>query len=311
VISVQRFEQVLSETAPHIRLRRDVPLCGYTSFRIGGVTPLMAEPASAEEAAACVRAANEAGIAPLWLGRGTNMLISDGPLDFVVIRMGEAMSGLECRGEEIFALSGASMKDTALFARDHSLDGFSFAHGIPGSMGGGVYMNAGAYDGCMENVVKESLCADRRGNIVTVPASDHGFSYRHSAFMENGYIVLGTTLSLRRGDPARIGERIELLWQKRSASQPLDMPSAGSTFKRPKNGYAAALIDGAGLSGLTAGGAMVSPKHRGFVVNKGGASFADVLNLMKEVQKRVLDCSGILLEPEVRIIDREGKPWIF
>lgn len=308
---IQAFEHTLSQLAPGIRLLRDVPMSRYTSFHIGGTVPLMAEPGTVGEAAACRKAALEAGLEPLWLGRGTNMLIEDGELSFPVIHMGEGLSSIERDRDTITVMCGAPMASAAVFARDCGLTGLEFAHGIPGSMGGGVYMNAGAYGGSLSDRVLWSTCLTPEGETVRLGAPEHGYGYRHSAFMDNGYIVLETALRLEPGDKDEITARMAELRQKRAASQPLDKPSAGSTFKRPVGGYAAALIEQAGLKGESVGGAMVSPKHSGFVVNNGGASFEDVIALMEHVRERVFESSGITLEPEVRIIDREGKPWTF
>jgi UDP-N-acetylmuramate dehydrogenase len=292
-------------------MREGADMSALTSFRVGGIAQVLVEPADTGEIAACVRASTDAGITPIWFGAGTNVLVEGGHLHIAAVRFGERMSRVRTRGSELELQCGAALSAAAEAALASGLTGFEFAHGIPGSAGGGVYMNAGAYGGCMGDVVIWSECVTPGGEVVRVDSREHEFSYRHSAFMDNGYIVALTCVGLRSGDPAGIERTMADLKSRRAQSQPLDLPSAGSTFKRPEKGYAAALIESAGLKGARIGGAMVSEKHAGFIVNTGGASFEDITSLMRFVRQRVLDHSGILLEPEVRIIDREGRPWSF
>ncbi len=287
---------------PAVGLLENEPLARHTSFRIGGPAPLMLLPASAEELAAlCVFLADK-GIHPFVLGNGTNLLFSDAGIDRVVVKTCPNAGGIAVSGSRITAEAGASLARAASAALDAGLTGLEFAHGIPGSVGGGVVMNAGAYGGELKDVVAETEYLDERMTPRTLRGAEHGFSYRHSFLSDAEGVVLRCVFSLAPGDPAAISARMRELAEKRRASQPLDLPSAGSTFKRPAGGFAAALIDEAGLKGFSVGGAQVSPKHAGFVVNTGGATCDDVLRLMEHIQNTVLSRSGIELEPEVRII---------
>ena len=217
--------------------------------------------------------------------------------------MSKPMGALELAdATHVRAGAGATLAATAVFAAEHSLAGLEFAHGIPGSVGGGTAMNAGAYGGELKDVIESVEFIDSDGEIKTLSAAELDFGYRRSAFTGTDRLVTSALFALSGGDGEQIRARMRELIEKRRASQPLDMPSAGSTFKRPKTGYAAALIDEAGLKGLRVGGAMVSTKHAGFVVNAGGATYSDVIELMREVRRRVYEFSGVLLEPEVKII---------
>ena len=284
-----------------MQLLRNEPMKNHCSFRIGGPAELFAEPASEEELIALCRHLREKGAEPVVIGSGTNLLVADEGLDRVVIHVGAGLDAIAFDGETVTAGAGIPLSRLALAARDRGLSGLEFAHGIPGSLGGGVIMNAGAYDGEMKDAVTSVRYLDADGEVRET--SDPGFAYRHSRFAdEPGCVILGATLRLTPGDPAEIGAKMRELMARRSASQPLDKPSAGSTFKRPASGYAAALIDGAGLKGFTIGGAQVSEKHAGFVINTGNAACADVLKLMEHIQKTVEARYGVLLEPEVKIL---------
>lgn len=292
----------LTEGLPSLVLRHEEPLSAHTSFRIGGPAEMMAFPHSVEELSAVLRIAKEEGTQPLLLGAGTNVLAPDEGVRGLVIVTREAMTGLRQNGPgEIVAEAGVTMARLAAFARDCGLTGLEFAHGIPGTVGGGVYMNAGAYGGEIGQVAvrTEELLPD--GILVERVGEAQGFSYRSSAFQNSGGVIVRTVFALQAGNPEKIRARMQELMEKRRASQPLELPSAGSTFKRPQGGYAAALIEQAGLKGITVGGAAVSEKHAGFIVNRGSATAADVLALVKLVQERVLESSGIQLEPEVRL----------
>lgn len=288
---------------PALEIRTGEPMSRHCSFKIGGICAAMVFPKSAGEVAEICRVLRSGGISPLVIGNGTNLLVTDKALPRFVIKFGEDMSAILPDGDNgFFAESGCTLSKLAGSARSAALAGLEFAAGIPGSLGGAVVMNAGAYGGEMKDVVTSvryldsDLCeCEKRG-------SDLDFSYRHSAFSSGGDIILGCTVRLQPGDPEAIGARMRELAEKRRASQPLELPSAGSTFKRPKTGYAAALIDEAGLKGFSIGGAQVSEKHAGFVVNRGSASFDDVLAVMDHVRETVFARSGIELEPEVRII---------
>lgn len=288
---------------PGLELFENEPMSAHCSFRIGGPARLMCCPGTAEEAAALLRLLHESGAPFELMGNGTNLLVPDEGLDKVVVRLGEAMSEAISLGDgHIRAGAGITLAKLAAFAANEGLSGLEFAHGIPGSLGGAVFMNAGAYGGEMKDVLESVEYADTDGVVRSDPASELGLSYRHSAFEGTKRLVTAATVRLAPKEPEEIKARMRELMEKRRASQPLDVPSAGSTFKRPVGGYAAALIDEAGLKGFAIGGAQVSEKHAGFVVNRGGASFEDVIRLMEHIKKTVYDRSGIMLEPEVRIL---------
>ncbi|MGM9614857.1 MAG: UDP-N-acetylmuramate dehydrogenase [Oscillospiraceae bacterium] len=287
---------------PALPLRENEPLARHCSFRIGGPAALLVQPASADELAAVCRFLKARGEKPLLLGNGTNMLFPDEGLDRIVVKTCPNVGGIQTDGTTITAECGATLSRVAVAALNAGLTGLEFAHGIPGSVGGGVAMNAGAYSGELRDVVTRTEYLDADMNVRTLTGAEHDFSYRHSFLTDHEGIVLRTAFTLSPGDPAAIMARMQELADKRRASQPLDMPSAGSTFKRPAGGFAAALIDEAGLKGVAMGGAQVSAKHAGFVVNTGGATCADVLRLMEHIQNTVLERTGIRLEPEVRII---------
>ena len=287
---------------PSLILREDEPLAQNCSFRIGGPAPLLLLPSSAEELAELCRFLRDRGVRPFLLGNGTNLLFPDRGLDRVVVKTCQNAGAISVEGNTISAECGATLARAAAAALGAGLAGMEFAHGIPGSVGGGVVMNAGAYGGELKDVAVETLYLDEELEACTLRGEEHGFSYRHSFFSDRSCVVLRTVFSLTPGDPDAIRDRMRELIDRRRASQPLDMPSAGSTFKRPVGGYAAALIDQAGLKGFSIGGAQVSPKHAGFVVNTGDATCDDVLRLMEHIRNTVFNASGIELEPEVRII---------
>lgn len=288
---------------PGLEMHENEPMSAHCSFRIGGPARLMACPASGAEAAALLRLLREADAPVELMGKGTNLLVADEGLDAVVVRLGEAISGAELLpGDRVRAGAGISLAKLAVFAAEAGLSGLEFAHGIPGSLGGAVFMNAGAYGGEMKDVLESAEIALPDGTLREAPAEELELSYRHSALEGSGALVTAATVKLTPAEPEAIRARMRELMEKRRASQPLDMPSAGSTFKRPVGGYAAALIDQAGLKGFAIGGAQVSEKHAGFVINRGGATFDDVLRLMEHIQKTVLEKSGVRLEPEVRIL---------
>ena len=286
---------------PELTILENEPMSRHCSFRIGGACDAMLLPSSIEDVEAVCALLAECGEKPFLMGNGTNLLVTDAPLHRIVLRMGEEFSRVDpVNGTALRAESGATLSRLALFAAARGLAGLEFAHGIPGTLGGAVSMNAGAYGGEMKDVVTSVTYLDK--DLSLRETDDAGFSYRRSRFSDTDCIVLGAKISLHEDDPNAIRERMRLLAERRRSSQPLDMPSAGSTFKRPAGGYAAALIDEAGLKGYTVGGAQVSEKHAGFVVNRGGACFDDVLRLIEHIQSEVYRVSGIELEPEVKII---------
>jgi len=287
---------------PGLSYREAEPLSDHCSFRIGGPAPLMLLPGSAGEIAALCRFLRDKGERPFLLGNGTNLLFPDEGLQRIVLKTCQNAGAIEIDGSRVAAECGATLSRTATMAMNAGLAGLEFAHGIPGSVGGGVVMNAGAYGGELKDVVAETEYLDGDLTLRTLRGEEHQFSYRHSFLSDREGVVLRTVFALEPGDRSAIRARMQELMDKRRASQPLDMPSAGSTFKRPVGGFAAALIDQAGLKGFAVGGAQVSPKHAGFVVNTGGATCGDVLRLMEHIRNTVYAASGILLEPEVRIV---------
>lgn len=300
---MDRFSALATElkrTLPGLELREEEPMRGHTTFRVGGPARLMALPGSRKEAAAAVRAAAEKGIAPFFLGNGSNLLVSDAGYEGFVLKV----SGLDRVWEanrRLRAESGISLARLARAALGRGLTGLEFAHGIPGTLGGAVVMNAGAYGGEMGRVCESAELMTVAGEIYTLQGGQMDFSYRHSCLENSGDIVLSALFALTPDDPEAIKGRMKELQAKRSASQPLNYPSAGSAFKRPKQGYAAALIDQAGLRGYRVGNAAISEKHAGFAVNLGGATAAEVRQLLEDVANIVEEKSGIRLEPEIRI----------
>lgn len=275
----------------------------HTSFRIGGPARRMACPGTGEQLAAVLEIAKECGVETLVIGKGTNLLVADEGLDRVVIDTSAAMHAMGL-GEDgrITAAAGVSLVRLAEFACRNGLTGLEFAHGIPGTLGGAVCMNAGAYGGEMVQVL-ESVTALFPDGVRVLPVEELDLRYRHSLFTDHPEaVVLGATVKLEQGEEADIRAKMQELMGRRKATQPLEYPSAGSTFKRPVGYFAGTLIDQTGLKGLAVGGAQVSEKHAGFVINTGGATFADVTELMEKVQQAVFDAAGVRLEPEVRII---------
>ena len=289
-----------------IMLKQGEPLCRHTSFQIGGPVAVMTFPESQEQVSEIFRLSALYGVRPAVLGAGSNLLAPDEGLDTLLLETRTGLTGIrEIDGGLLEADCGVTMARLATFAMERGLSGLEFAHGIPGTMGGGVYMNAGAYGGEMCQVVEQVTVMDFSGKVWDIPAGDADFSYRHSRFMQEDWMILRVRLRLSHGDREEIRARMTELMGRRRSSQPLEYPSAGSTFKRPATGYAAALIEEAGLKGLTIGGAQVSEKHAGFVINRGRATSQDVQKLMKEIQKTVYVRSGVRLEPEVRIMKGE------
>ncbi len=304
---VTEFDKWAADYLPDVRIAAEEPMAKHTSFRIGGPARRMAFPESGEQLVLLLSFARECGARPLVIGNGTNLLAPDGGLDRLVISaavLRRVETGPE--PDTVLAEAGATLAQAAEFACRQGLTGLEFAHGIPGTVGGAVYMNAGAYNGEMSQVIRGVSILFPEEGVRFVPVGDMDFSYRHSLLTDRPEAaVLHAVFQLSPGDPAAIRERMRELMAKRKASQPLEYPSAGSTFKRPEGHYAGALIQQCGLKGLTVGGAQVSEKHAGFLINRGGATCGDVLELIRQVQKRVLAETGVQLEPEVRILDGE------
>ena len=295
--------------APGLEVLEDEPMAAHCSFRVGGPAAAMALPRSAGQLEAVLGLLRGAGVRPLVIGNGTNILPPDGPLDRFVVVTCPGVGAVTVEGSMVTADCGATLASAAAAAADAGLAGLEFAHGIPGSVGGGVVMNAGAYGGELKDVVARTDYLDEDLLPRSVTGAAHDFSYRHSIFSGRNVVILRAVFALAPGDREAISARMRELAARRRASQPLDIPSAGSTFKRPVGGYASALIDQAGLRGYAIGGAQVSEKHAGFVVNAGGATAADILRLMEHIQETVLAHSGIALEPEVLILG--DRAWNF
>lgn len=296
------FDKAIEQYLPDLEVLQDEPMSRHTTFRIGGPAKRMAFPSSREQLVLLMSFAKDYGANPLVIGNGSNLLVPDEGLDRLVIDTSANLNRVERgSGNTVLADAGATLARTADLACKSGLTGLEFAHGIPGTLGGGVVMNAGAYGGELKDVVTEVTALYPDGVKVLTPA-ELDFSYRHSVFSAGEGIVLGAKVKLESGDPDAIKAKMDDLMARRKASQPLELPSAGSTFKRPTGYYAGPLIEGCGLKGCRVGGAEVSSKHAGFVVNVGGATCADVLALIEKVQKTVYDAHGVMLEPEVKII---------
>ena len=296
------FQKKLVTLLPEIELSMEEPMAKHTSFRIGGPVEVMAFPKSHAELAAVLKAADSLQVKPAILGAGTNILAPDEGIRGLIICLKDCLDGMEqLDAAHIRVAAGVTMTRAAVFAAGLGLSGLEFAHGIPGTVGGGVYMNAGAYGGEICQVCDHVEVMDRAGNISTVACSGMEFAYRHSILEDSDLIVLSAVFHLEPKPQEEIRAKMAELMGKRKNSQPLDLPSAGSAFKRPVGGYAAALIDQAGLKGFCIGGAGVSTKHAGFVVNNDNATAADVKEVLRQVSDKVFAETGIRLEPEVRI----------
>lgn len=301
-MELNRFQRDIAEKLPEIELRFHEPLSKHTSFRIGGPAEIMAFPGNERELSEILRVSKKLDIKPVILGAGTNVLAPDEGVSGLVVCLKDCMNGMEVtEGGSIRIMAGVTMSRAAVFAANQGLAGMEFAHGIPGTVGGGVYMNAGAYGGEISQICQEVTVMNGHGDIRSCSKEEMQFGYRHSVLEETGEIVVSAVFSLTQDSPERVRARMKELQQKRSASQPLDVPSAGSAFKRPTGGYAAALIEQAGLKGFRIGSAAISEKHAGFAVNLGGATAKEMRQLLQTVSQRVYDASGIRLEPEIRI----------
>lgn len=297
-----RIYNRLVELAGEDKVEQKVLMKEYTTFQIGGPADYFVRPSSAEAVGELVRFCESENISYLIMGNGSNMLVSDKGYAGVVIQIGENMSGIAAEGERLIAQAGALLSDVSAVAADRSLTGFEFACGIPGTLGGALMMNAGAYDGEMKQVVEWADVMDRRGNIVRMPAEALELGYRTSIFAKKGLIALAACMKLSVEEKDKIMEKIDDLTYRRESKQPLEYGSAGSTFKRPAGHFAGQLIQEAGLRGFRIGNAMVSEKHCGFVINAGGATAKEVTAVMEEVISRVRENSGVTLEPEVKRI---------
>lgn len=277
----------------------------YTNFKVGGVCDVVSFPKSPWEVIDLLKIAKKHDIPTTVLGNLTNLIVRDGGIEGLVILLRENYADIKVEGDEVTASAGATLQKTANIARDHSLAGMEFAHGIPGSVGGGITMNAGAYDGELKDIVKSVTAINSDFEIREFSNEEMKFRYRNSLVQDENLVVLSATFKLKRGNKEEINEKMQDLMARRKAKQPLEYPSAGSTFKRPEGYFAGKLIQDAGLKGLTHGGAQISKKHSGFVINIGGATAKDIVELIETVQKIIHDKFGVEIEREVKIIGRE------
>ena len=299
---MERFKQKLATAG--IPFKENEPLAAHCTFKIGGPADVFILPESEAQLCAAVALCKAEAVRYYLLGNGSNILFADEGYRGAVIDTTALKTELRF-ADTVQVTAGAGLKLSALCtaALEHGLTGLEFAYGIPGTVGGAVYMNAGAYGGEVKDVLQSVRYLTAEGEIREAPAAELDLSYRHSAFEENGGCILSACFRLEPGDPGAIKARMNELMAKRLDKQPLDKPSAGSTFKRPAGAFAAALIDQCGLKGLTVEGAQVSEKHAGFVINRGGATAADILSLIQEVQRRVLAEKGVMLQPEVKLLE--------
>ena len=300
----QKFIEILGNN----RVLFDEPMSQHTTFRIGGPADVLAMPENYEQIREVLRLCREEKLPFFVLGNGSNLLVSDSGYRGVIIQMDRNMEEIRVEGEEIHACAGALLSSVAVAARNASLTGFEFAGGIPGTIGGAAVMNAGAYGGELKDVLKEVTVMTREGELLTIPVDKLEMGYRTSIIKTSGYLVLEAVISLKKGDEEKIRAVMKDLSERRTEKQPLDYPSAGSTFKRPEGYFAGKLIMDSGLRGYRAGGAQVSEKHCGFVINAGGATAEDVRTLMEHVIEVVREKYGVTLEPEVKFLgDFNGR----
>ena len=299
----KKLAEDLTSHFPQSTILTEEPMKKHTTFKIGGPADIFVDPVS-EDIAGILKFLGERNEKYIVIGNGSNLLVSDDGIEGVVVSIGKKSAQISVEDDYIIASAGTLLSQVANAAAEASLTGLEFAAGIPGTIGGAVYMNAGAYGGEIKDVIESVQILTSDYQIKEVLVAELDLSYRHSALMENGGLVLSAKLHLSKGDKAAIRQIMDENRQKRVDKQPLNFPSAGSTFKRPEGYFAGKLIDDAGLRGYAVGGAQVSEKHCGFVVNKGDATASDVLQLMKDVDAKVFDKFGVHLSPEVRIIGR-------
>ena len=303
-MSLQALKEFCEENSIEYKLNESMSC--HTSFKIGGAADIFISVRSASELSAVFKKCGELNIPRFVIGKGSNLLVSDLGIEGAVISL-SSLNGISVSGEEITCGAGAALSEVCRAALESSLTGLEFAYGIPGSIGGAVYMNAGAYGGEISGAVLSAECMTADGTLIKVNAEEMNFGYRKSVFKENGMTVIGAVLRLHKGDKKEIEEKMEDYISRRKSKQPLEYPSAGSFFKRPEGYFAGALIEKNGLKGATEGGAQVSEKHAGFIINRGGATAADVIKLGQRVSDTVLAKDGVKLEREVIFIGREEK----
>ena len=300
-MTLNEFKAWLKEKMPE-NFRENEPMQAHTSFRIGGPADLLILPADVHQLEEAVVKARLERIPLTVIGNGSNLLVKDKGIRGVVVKLGNTIKNVVCQDDKIIAEAGVSLAAVANKAAACSLTGLEFAVGIPGSIGGAVFMNAGAYDGEMSKVVTKVTVLTVDGEIKDLSKEALDFCYRHSSIQDNGAIVISVEMQLAKGNVDEIRAKMADFTNRRTTKQPLDIPNAGSMFRRPPGYYAGTLIEEAGLKGYTVGGAQVSTKHAGFVVNTGSATAADVLKLISDVQKRVYEYAGVHLDPEVRVL---------
>lgn len=303
--NIKALQTALLEKLPSTRVREEEYLRHHTTFKIGGPADLFIEPITMAELSFALHTVHEFDVPVTIIGCGSNILVKDGGIRGAVVSVRHMTQIMDCNDNTLCIGSGYMLKDASEFAWENGLTGLEFAIGIPGTLGGAVFMNAGAYDGEMSHVVTAVRAVDFQGNIKEYDASHLDFGYRHSVFHDNHEVIGEVIMTLKQGDKNAIKARMDELTEKRESKQPLEFASAGSTFKRPPGYFAGTLIEQTGLKGLSVGDAQVSHKHAGFVINTGSASAKDVLDLIAEVQRRVYDQHGVHLEPEVRMIGED------
>ena len=301
----QNFYDKLNNVIAKDSILIDEPMSRHTTFRVGGPADFFVTPKAKEEVRDVVRICKEAGMPYYIIGNGSNLLVSDAGYRGVIIQIYKEMNEVKVEGDLVKAQAGALLSGIAAKALGAELSGFEFASGIPGTIGGACVMNAGAYGGEMKDVLESVTVLTGEGKIIELGRNELELGYRTSVIAKKGYIVLGAVLKLERGDGEKIKTYMDELKEKRVTKQPLEYPSAGSTFKRPEGYFAGKLIEDAGLRGFQVGGAQVSEKHCGFVINRDHATAADIMELMRQVQIRVKENSGVDLEPEVKRLGDE------
>ena len=301
----QNFYDKLNNVIAKDSILTDEPMSRHTTFRVGGPADFFVTPKAKEEVRDVIRICKEAGMPYYIIGNGSNLLVSDAGYRGVIVQIYKEMNEVKIEGDLVKAQAGALLSGIAAKALGAELSGFEFASGIPGTIGGACVMNAGAYGGEMKDVLESVTVLTGEGKIIELGRNELELGYRTSVIAKKGYIVLGAVLKLERGDGEKIKTYMDELKEKRVTKQPLEYPSAGSTFKRPEGYFAGKLIEDAGLRGFQVGGAQVSEKHCGFVINRDHATAADIMELMRQVQIRVKENSGVDLEPEVKRLGDE------
>lgn len=295
----------IKEIIPLSNLRFNEPMKAHTTFQIGGPADVMALPTDSKQVGQLVTWCRSQGLPYLIMGQGSNLLVRDKGIRGVVIKLGQNFAAVKVEGQVITAQAGVRLAELAEKTVGFGLSGLEFAQGIPGSLGGTIYMNAGAYGGEMKDVVDEVEAIDDKGLLHTFSRGELDFGYRRSVFQSNGHIILTARIRLKKGEPGAIKARMEEFARRREEKQPLEYPSAGSVFRRPAGHYVGPMVEEMGLKGCRIGGAEVSRKHAGFIINTGGATAADVLALISLIQARAQERYGIVLQPEIRIVGEE------